>query len=138
MQFFKSNGGTGGERLQRYSAIAALDDDDSEVNLTHEYKDEDSLCEIKELRKSLWKTKMLLWSTLGLALPCLVLVFLLLAINVVKVQTLAPKQLLMTPVPPSTFATGMSGLKSAQANICSTDNDVHIPRGSCLFCSSFK
>ena len=101
MHFFKSNRGSGSERAQKYSAVSAQDDDDSEVSLTHEFKDEDTERELRELKKSLWKTKMLLRSTLGLALPCLVLVFFLLAINVVKVHQLAPSQLLLTPVPQS-------------------------------------
>ncbi|KAL9095675.1 MAG: hypothetical protein Q9165_002107 [Trypethelium subeluteriae] len=101
MKFFNLGRTKGSERSQRYAAVAAReDDDDSEVNLTHEYKDEDAENELRELKKSLWKTKMLLRSTLGLGMPCLVLVFFLLAINVVKVQQLAPSQLLLTPVPP--------------------------------------
>ncbi|KAL9077533.1 MAG: hypothetical protein Q9157_003362 [Trypethelium eluteriae] len=72
MKFFNSGRTKGGERSQRYAAVAARDDDDdSEVNLTHEYKDEDVENELRELKKSLWKTKMLLRSTLGLGMPCL-------------------------------------------------------------------
>ena len=136
MKFFKSDRGTGGERAQRYSALVA-NDDDSEVNLTHEYKDEDAEVELRELKKSLWKTKMLFRSTLGLALPCLVLVFFLLAINVVKVQQLAPSQLLLTPVPSSEFAVETTDLYATLLTICSTDDYVHLPGGSYLLSTSF-
>ncbi|KAI9687652.1 MAG: hypothetical protein M1820_010423 [Bogoriella megaspora] len=104
MSFFKLGRGSGSKRSQGYSAVTAHDDD-SQVNLTHEFKDEDLEQELRELKKSLFKTRVFFWSTLGLSIPCLILVFFLLALNVVKVQQLAPAQLLLSPVPPIPMTT---------------------------------